>query len=454
MKPVLDILKSHTFAIVCAIVAIVGLIAYFVYPIPGMFAELDQDVQARQAVHSSVNGLLGETRTLPNVDVRAAEPEKLSVFPTKRVIDQGNKLVQQLKDETQNTLQVVLKRNERQPLVPNALPNGGTFARQKFLDAYKLATAQVGDGASQGIIQRVLKGSLPPSAEELQQIGDRRASQIIQRELQIGPNNQPINQPQVDAKIQAERVRLPLELRLGRAYSSQIYVSPGAVDVHPGLQGINVPDAITVFNGQLSLWLQTACFEAIAAVNGNSANVFESPIKHLLRLNVPLNFVNAQSGGMAMPTFGGDMGMGMAMDGGDPSAAAIAAPETAELQPDPTATIAPAYSTNPLGYVHNAFYDPIGVQMIIRVEASKAPEILRQLQTGRLLKVKNVQLRSVDPGRAVAEGYVYFSEGYRPLVDLAIDADVLFLRQWLVRYMPPAAKQYFQALATPAVPQG
>ena len=467
MKPVLDFIKAHTFALACAVVALIGLVAYFVYPIPGMFAELTTEVQAREGVHKTLADLLSSPRTVPVVDVKAAEPAKLPVFPTNRVVDQGKKLLLALSDEAKNTLAAAVKRNERKPLVPESLPNGGPIARKTFLDEYKKATAQTGEDAAQGIVHRVLHGSLPPSADELKSLGDRRAAQITKQTMQYGPNSAPMNQPQVDAEITKMRAQLPLQQRLVRAYNSQIYVSPGAVAVHPALQGVQLPDPITVFNGQLSLWLQQSVLEAIAAANDQSKNVFDAPVKHLVSLYVPLNFVTGGGGGGGGSGGGygggpggggpGPMGFGGGFGGGgepapDPAAAGAAG---VELKPDPAVAITPAYAADPLGYTHNAFYDPIHVKMVLRVEFTKLPDVLRALQSGRLLKVRNVQFRSVDMGRALAEGYIYFQRGQsKPLVDVAIDCDVLLLRQWLVTYMPDAVKRYFAGLSTPGAPQG
>lgn len=441
MAQVLAFIKAHSFALACAVVALVGLVAYFAYPIPGMFDTLRSDVQGREAVHSSLRGLLDAQRTLPVVSLEPdAQPKPLDAFPTRRVIDQGKKMLVSLSDESKRVLETVVRRNERKPLVPEALPNGGPISRQLFLDRYKIETAQIGEHAERGIVRRVLKGALPPSAEELQIIGDRRAAQITSTMLQYGPNNQPMNQPQVDAMIAAMRAQLPLQQRMERAFRSMIYVSPDAVEIHPTLRGTQLPDPTTVFNGQLSLWMQHTAFEALVDANQGAKNVFDAPVKHLVRLQVPMNYVNAPAAGP----------IGFGAPEGDPSAAPVG---PAELKPDAAAIITPSYGHNPLGYTHNALYDPIPMNLIVRVDVRKLPQVLASLQTARLIKVKNVNFRTVDTGRALSEGYIYDRDGKTPLVDVAIEADVLLLRQWLVAYMSDPVKRFFASLSSPAAPQ-
>jgi hypothetical protein len=165
-----------------------------------------------------------------------------------------------------------------------------------------------------------------------------------------------------------------------------------------------------------------------------------------------MNFVPGSAA--AAPTMGFGSGGG---EGGDPAAAAAAvAAGPVELKPDPAAAITPKFDQDPRGYTHNPLYDPIRVQMILRVDVSKLPQVLAAMQTAKLVKIKNVNMRTVDMGVALSQGYVYDKDGKTPLVEVLIDADVLVLRQWLVGYMPNAVKQYFQTLgagvaAAPAV---
>lgn len=438
MKQVLDFIKTHTAALACALVALIALIAYFVYPIPALFGQLETEVKAREGVYSALDKLKSDTRTLPNVDINAAEPQPLEIFPTERTIKAGEEAVQRLQDQSNQVLKTLVARNKQELLVPNSLPNAPTLARQKFLEAYKLIAQQYGEGAKNGLIATKLRGALPPTEEELRSIEAAEVNRILKNDLTIDGTGNAVNQAEVDQKIAERKAKLPLEQRVIRARSAQIYVSPGAVDVLPDLiSTTNPPDPVMIFNAQFGLWVQSAVFEAIAAANAGSENVLSSPVKHLVRLDMNM---------LPVPPSGGG-GNGFFTPGADPSAEAAPPPE---IKPDASAPLTYDYSRGPLGYTHNSMFDPVPIQLTLRVDSRRLPEALAAMQGGQLLKVKNVNYRTVSMGRALQEGYVYDRDGTTPMVEIILDCDVLMLRSWLVQYMPEPVKRHFATLSNPA----
>ena len=374
MKKVLDFIKANTIALSCAAVALLALLAYFAYPIPSLFGELQTEVDARKPIHASLKSLDDAARTLPQVDLGSTEAAPLTMFPTDRVIKVGEEALQRLSDQAGGVLQSLIKANQRQLLVPGSLPNPQTLARQNFLEAYKSVTQQYGEGAAKGLIATKLKGSLPPTETELREIESTVVSQFIKNNLQIDGSGKPVNQEQVDREIIEIRSKLPLEQRVIRAKSSQIYVSPGAVDIMQELlQLTNPPDPVLVFNGQFSLWVQSAVFEAIASANGNSENVLSSPIKHLVRLDMNMAYVPLGSGN------------NVTFNMGAPAEGEAALPE---LKPDAATPILLRYTSNPLGYSNNSMFDPIPVNLTLRIDSRRLPEVLAALQGGQLLKIE------------------------------------------------------------------
>lgn len=430
MKKVLDFIKAHTIALTCALVAVLALVAYFVYPIPSLFGQLQTQLDERAEIHKALSGLREASRTLPNVDASVSEPKPLTQFPTDRVIKAGEEALQRLTDQSNGVLNAAVKMNQRPLLVPGSLPKPTSLARQSFLEAYKAVTQQFGEGAKNGLIATRLKGVLPPSEVELRTIEDNIVNQILKNQLQTGPDGQPVNQPAVDAMIAERRSKLPLEQRVLRALNAQIYVSPGAVDVIPELQtATEQPNDVMIFNAQFSLWVQSAVFDAIAAANNGSENVLSSPVKHLIRLDMPMTVAPVSSGNVYI----------------DPSQGAA----PAELKPDASAPITLNYLTSPYGFTSNSMFDPIPVTLTLRVDSRRLTEVLAAMQGGQLLKIKNVNYRAVNMGRALQEGYVYDKDGTTPMVEVTLDCDLLVLRSWIVGYMPEVVKQHFAALSSP-----
>lgn len=429
MKNVLDFVKAHVIALSCALVGVLALIAYFVYPVPSLFGQLQTQVDQRAEVFKSLETLRSSSRTLPNVDINSPEPKPLPQFPTERVIKAGEEALQRLTDQSNGVLTAAVKMNQRPLLVPGSLPKPTSLARQAFLEAYKAVTQQYGEAGKNGIIAQKLKGVLPPSEQEIQEIQARTDNKIIKDNLQIGPNGQPVNQAEVDAKLAESRAKLPLEQRVLRALNAQIYVSPGAVDVIPELVNTTEqPNDVQIFNAQFSLWVQSAVFDAIATANNGSENVLTSPVKHLIRLDMPMTIAPVQSGTFQV---------------GQPAEA------QPELKPDASTPITLNYRTSPYGFSSNGMFDPIPVGITLRVDARRLTEVLAAMQGGQLLKVKNVNYRAVNMGRALQEGYVYDKDGSTPMVEVNLDCELLVLRSWVVGYMPDVVKQHFLALSSP-----
>lgn len=435
MKQVLDFIKANAIALSCGVVALIAIIAVFVWPIPGAFSTLQTEVAAREQVYKDINGLMTASRTLPNVDPNSTESQPLNVFPTKNVIAEGQRAVQKLKDGAKAVLTDAVKDNARPLLVPNVLPKTSPFTRGQFLEQYRRVTTQYGDNVDQGIIKKVLHGTLPPTPEEIAAADAAQTNQIYKTMLQTDARGQPQNQQAVDAALAEMRAKLPLQQRIGRALNNQVYVSPGAIEIHSEMSDISKLNDINVFNAQFSLWLQTITLEAIADANKGSTNVLDAPIKHLLSLRVPMNIADPNQASAAI-------GFGV-----DPNAGVAAPPVT--LTPDASAPITPKFDTDPLGYSSNPMYDSIRVTMALRVDATRLPQSIAALSQNHLIKVRNVNFRTVSAGNALAEGFYYSKDGSTPLVEVDLDCDVLILRAWLVPYMPDPVKAAFNTLANP-----
>lgn len=438
MNQVLEFIKAHTLALVCGVVALIAIGVYFFY-VPGLIAEVDNKVATEtREPYTKLDDLRNKARTWFNYDVAGGEPAALGVFPTQRLVDLGNAKLKELTQQAGEALAEIRKSNEMPLLVPGSLPITSSFQRQLFFDAYRDATAQTGQAAENGIIRKILQGALPPDAKELENTGNARANQISRTKLMLDATGKATNQEQVNAEIAAMKAGLETEMRVERARTSKIYVSPTAVAIHPLINGqVGQIDANTVFNAQVMLWLQQISMAALAECNKGATNVLDAPVKHLIALNVPIEVAPVAG------RTGGNIGFGA-----PPPAEGEAAPAT--LTPDATVEIKPDYKRSPLGYGNNSLYDTVPISMVIRLDVRQLPTVLSTLGKGRLLKVTNVaSVRTVDIGTALADKYIYDQTGKTPIVEATIECDVLLLRTWLAPLMPPDVKTYFNNLSNP-----
>lgn len=110
---------------------------------------------------------------------------------------------------------------------------------------------------------------------------------------------------------------------------------------------------------------------------------------------------------------------------------------------DPAAKLdpAPMYSST-ARKLHTPFYDIVQFSLRLRVDAEKLPFVLQQLQTDNFVTVLNVfEMTPVDPLVALREGYIFGSE---PVVEVALQCEMVFLREWLAEFMPEETRQELQ----------
>ena len=87
---------------------------------------------------------------------------------------------------------------------------------------------------------------------------------------------------------------------------------------------------------------------------------------------------------------------------------------------------------------HTPFFDLVQFNLTLRVDAASVPYVLRWLQKDSFLSVLNVySMTPVDPYVAEIEGYVY---GPGATVELELQCEMLFLRNWTADLMPSAVK--------------
>src|SRR3954462_12837352 len=97
----MDIVKKNLVSIVCGVLALVALVAVFVWPLNGYYDTLHSKVAARAAVYSKVDGLMNKPRSLPVLDLSHPEPLKLTKFPSRDVIRVGEAAQQGVKTESE-----------------------------------------------------------------------------------------------------------------------------------------------------------------------------------------------------------------------------------------------------------------------------------------------------------------------------------------------------------------
>src|SRR4051812_29295639 len=117
MNAVMDIAKKNLLSIICVLVATLAMVAVFVWPLPGKFAQIQAKADARKAEYESLNSLAHKDRKQPQTELAGTDQPKLGGFPTPEVIEQGNQLVAEITAQSKAVQESAAKLNEHQLLV-------------------------------------------------------------------------------------------------------------------------------------------------------------------------------------------------------------------------------------------------------------------------------------------------------------------------------------------------
>jgi len=397
MKNVLEALKKNVLSLVCLLVALLAVVAVFVWPLPAKQTELQQKLEARKSELDALDGLAKKARKVPQVDPNATDVKQLDGFPNDKVITVGQQIVQQMTSESKAAEELALKINEHQLLHKESLPAPTEPVAFEYKDKYTAIMDLTGQDRSQTLAVRVLKAGVPPTPEEVAAERVRKAKEIQDNEGVPGQNDK-----QIAERIARMQASLVEDMRAEVAARSQMYMNNSALDVYPGIIGATKPPAAAViYYSPIGLWVQEDVCSALAAANASSDGVAHSAVKHLLTLDVTETGTGAPAAPGATP---------------DPNAAA--AKKTPSLS----------------GRTSSDKYDVIPFHLVIYVDAAKVPQVLASLSRDKFITVNKVDLATVDIAAQTAAGYYY---GDNPsVVMLTIDGEELFLRSWLAKYIP------------------
>jgi hypothetical protein len=417
----MDIVKKNLISIICGVVALMALVAVFVWPLDGYYETLKTKAENRAKVQAKVSTLLGKTRTVPVFDPNNPTATNLPAFPSETIIKRGKAAQQGVAGTSENVVSLAVQINEQGHglVVPNSLPSP---ISQPVAIRFRRGLQDALDHLR---TDELLAG-IPPTPEEFSNRAD-----ILWKGMQkdiIIVDNQPTNLDQVMARYQDRINKLPDEMKAEMATKNKMYIDPLAVmRVSPSLPADgNSPSRESIWWSQVSFWITRDIATAIKDVNAKSATVSDSPVKNLLALNIPEDFFPPGVAALAMQAAPiGGRGAETPVEGATP-------PVTGGL-PDATLPLPDGSAQTPTKRISNNLFDVVQFKMTLDIEADKIPLFLKTLATNRFITVTRMEMNPVDSQLKQILGYVY---GPRPVVTLDLDCEALFLRKWTLNYMP------------------
>ena len=182
-----------------------------------------------------------------------------------------------------------------------------------------------------------------------------------------------------------------------------------------------------MFHWQWRLWIIEDMLDALAAANAASKTVADAPVKRVVSIMVRDEAAPksaAPAGEPAPPA-----------EGTAPDGIAPAAPAEAPTYPpiDPKAPVAYDFAKTMTGRVSNSLYDVRLATLVVIVATERIPEVLDAIARQNLMTVVNLDVRPADAFQAADEGFIY---GPRPVSELRMTIESLWMRPWIARLMP------------------
>ena len=399
----MDIVKKNLISIIAGVVAIAAIAVAFTM-VSSKRAELQTKLTSSAGTFTTLHGLLTKDRTLPTVDPDHPTAEKLTKFPSNKIIEQGEQITKKVEAESTAMRDAAVKMNIHTPIVPGSLPNPQNFAAAAgFRNAYQLYFPAPPQSMLNSQFAKDLKAGMPPTAEEITAAQNDLANKIRAKELYFLPTGQPGNEPQVTAKIQDQAKKLPEQMRQKVADTSKVYIQPNTFEPYTAiLQAQGAPAPLDIYLAQLQLWLQHDVVDAVNEANKDAKNVQDAVVKQLTKVTVYPYFIKGSANGA-----------------------------------DPDAALPKEIAYSPTGRVCNGLYDVFHFEMDADVDAARLPQFLKALGTDRFITPLWIDIKPVDNATQLAQGHVY---GNRPVVSVHMRCENLYLRKWNALLMPKVVR--------------
>ncbi len=436
----MDIVKKNVVSIVFGVIALVAMVLAF-FPMGGKFDEINKELDQRAKYYQQAEAIVKKPRTLPDIDlVSTAEPKPLKYFPSPKITSLAKNFMDQLISQSRGVLETAVQMNQRESVVgpknsllltPGSLPEPQPNTDNSFK---KMLQPEMDE-----LRLKVLEAGFPPTVEEIKKVDDKVLLDNQAKRV-IGADGQAINEAAVQEAYQKESALLPAKMRAEVANKCRIYVDAEVLAAPKEITAVpQSPSPSQIWYAQATLWLQEDVCRAISEVNKSSRNVQESPIKRLVAFTIPAGsamYVRSAAG--AEGAAGGETAPANSVRGGGGVTAGDAgAPSNGEP--------VRVFTVSPTGRASNIMYDVIGFTLVLHIDQTKVPAILKQLSKDRFITVRNVDLNRLDLTAQMDQGFVY---GSAPIAEITIDCEAIQMREWTAPLMPRVIKD---ALIGPGV---
>lgn len=413
-KALLAWVKAHP-AIVASLAAMVLAPAAAWWFASGIHEAADAAAAARAQKHGALEKY---EKSTVDISLPGKAPEQLTGVVNQTTVTQYRELADRLQNDAKEIQRAALERNQRdrRSLIADVKvtpENSNTIADR----VYGAVVAQ-----AEKDLKRVRAG-MPPSDEGLLDQLQRAQDQFIATERK--PDRKSLNADQIELlrkKLVEKRLQLYTDAATGISFYADI------ADI--GLPGSSEeagtpPSEARMFHWQWRLWIIEDMLDALASANSKSKSVADAPVKRLISLAVRDE---------AAPKASAADAAAAPAEGAPAEGAAPAAAEAVTYPPiDLKAPVTYDFAKSMTGRVSNPLYDVRLATLRVVVATERIPEVLDAIARGNLMTVVNLEVRPANAFEAADEGFIY---GPRPVSELRLTIESLWMRPWIARLMP------------------
>ncbi len=328
MKPVIKFIKANLVPLICGFVVLLGLLAWLVWPLPGMKDDLEKTMADRYSKVDQANHLIrsitlpgGQTLTNvtyePNIIEAASKAQKSMSSQAATIVKTAAAQNQKDRVKMVNGKPVPLLGGQPEdnflPVIDRSIAEPYAFKSDYERQFTTWMTQLIGKDNTPGT---------PPSTTDIQNAltaeHARAAAPIAGNPMFAGAASAG------GSSDPNELLRYTRKALTRRAADIKMYVDYDAPQRRDWFGKQTPPTEPQIFEALVDCWFQQDVFHAILDINKNSANVGQSPIKRLEKVRVGVG-----SGGQA----GG--GAGIFFTSGPPTPAAPGSPPPRPTTPKP-----------------------------------------------------------------------------------------------------------------------
>ncbi|MCC6907193.1 MAG: hypothetical protein IT430_04565 [Phycisphaerales bacterium] len=481
MTPVLNWIKAHLLIVImCAISVIV--LPVVIFASSSWNAKIAKQIADRvNAQNTKIRNASSTTVTVkPLVPGAPAIEDNMTV--NEKMLEEYRVVREQIKQDATELEQWVVAVNragKEQQLVPGLLPEPSRAEINElpfrihgaFLRAHEELLRQVGAG-------------MPPDPESVQE-------QLVEyernyRRSQFNVDSQTMLSDSEQKKLTEAMTARRLAIYAQAAQEYSVFADISVFNLE-AWQSQNPPDKFRWYEWQHTYWVDLDLMQAVAKANRvddlptTIAGRPSSVIKRIVTIKPQSLFSGATEGNVrpggadpGQPMGMGPEGMGMGPEGtamgpeggamiskfgrfeaGDgaapPSAASSAAPAADPgSYADANQPFPPDFTKSISGRpAKTGLYDKRTVNVTLIVDSSRLQDVFKAFHSTNFMSVVGFKTSPLDVTRDLAQGFYY---GPDPVIEVELEIETLWLRDWTVDLMPPPVRTFY-GIVEPA-PEG